>query len=479
VRPETFIRPVDPLRVAAHLGRALRVLGPTFALPGLVSLGAREWVQAGVFAAVTAVLSAVAWWLGRDPPRQMRPAEGLVVAALSYLVLALAGAAAFLPELGFLDALFEAMSAFTSTGLTVVTPEELPSGLVFFRAWAQWLGGLGIVVISLMVLHRPGQAARTLYASSEMAKEAPAPGAGRSARVVVRAYGLLTLGGVMALVAAGMGPWDALLHGLTAISTAGFTPRSDSMASWTGREGVLGVMAALMVLGAVSIPLYPALARRGWRALRDDPQVPLLLALCLAGAAVMIPAAGWTRERVTSGAFHAVSAATTSGFSMTPGETWTDGSRLAAICLMVSGGSLASTAGGLKLLRVIALAKLVRLLVARALLPREAVLPLRVGGANLSGRDLQFLAGFTAVYWLVLAAGALLLTLDGHPAERALFESASALGTVGLSAGVTSPDMSAFGKLVLTVEMWAGRLEVVPLLVLLYPWTWLREGARS
>ena len=139
---------------------------------------------------------------------------------------------------------------------------------------------------------------------------------------------------------------------------------------------------------------------------------------------------------------------------------------------MAIGGSSGSTAGGLKLMRLVVLAKLVQWTIRRSLLPAEAQVPLKYADAPIESEPLRHLLGFTVAYVALIIAGGLALVLHGFAPIDALFESASALGTVGLSSGITSADLSTWGKLVLCLQMWAGRLEVLPVLVLFYPATW-------
>jgi len=175
--------------------------------------------------------------------------------------------------------------------------------------------------------------------------------------------------------------------------------------------------------------------------------------------------------------FHATSALTTAGFQLGDPATWPDGALGVVVGLMVLGGSAGSTAGGLKLFRLVLLLKLAHRLVIRALLPEEAKVPVKLQGVAVPDRELELAAGFFVLYMGWLGVSTLLLGLAGFPLETALFESASALGTVGLSAGVTSPELVWWAKLVLILDMWAGRLEILPVLVALHPGAWRRRGA--
>lgn len=473
-----FVTPLRPRVVLVHLGHALQLVAALLALPGGVALLLGEWVQAAVFAAVAVGALGLGLVVARGGGLEPDPREALAVAALGYLVAALAGALAFLPAVPLLDGLFESMSAFTTTGLSVTDPARLPRSLVFFRAWGQWAGGAGIAVLSVCLLASPGRAALELY-TAEAARSTLAGSAIATARGVLGIYALLTALGFAGLLLAGLGPWDALLHALAAVSTGGFQPAPGPAAGGSGPA--LGVLIALMLLGALGLPLFGLARRRGLRVLVGDPQVRALGVVCAAGALLFLCGSWPADQGPLARVFQAVSTATTTGFAVGDPRGWSEPARLAAVPLMIVGGATGSTAGGLKLVRLLLLVRLGWLALARVLLPRDAVLPVLHAGQPVPSRELEDLTGLVALYLGVLLGGAALLALGGHAAGDALFESASALGTVGLSVGIASPDAAAWVKAVLVFEMWAGRLEIVPLLVLLAPWSWRgrRRGGAS
>jgi trk system potassium uptake protein TrkH len=445
-------------------------LGALLVIPLIVALLAGECIQSALFgiAALGALL--VGRWGARRRPATLELKEALVVTALAYPAFGLAGAVPFLAETSFLNAFFEATSGFTTTGLSVLDPETLPYSLAFFRAYAQWVGGAGIIVLSLAVLLRPGRAAFRLYAS-EFGEENLIGSVIATARVVLSVYIALTALGFLAYIAVGMGPWDALLHVLATISTGGFSPYNKSIGHFSSPFVPLAVT-LFVLLGAISFPLYYRARREGLGQLLGDVQVRVLLLLAAIGTLVFWGFSGWRPSELIPGLFHTASALTTAGFSLSDAGAWPEGVRALTLGLMVLGGSAGSTAGGLKLLRLILLLKLAHRLVIRVLLPEEAKVPVKLHGIAVADRELELVAGFFALYVGWLGLSALLLVLAGFPLERALFESASALGTVGLSVGVTSPELAGWAKLVLIVDMWAGRLEILPVLVVLYPSTW-------
>lgn len=344
------------------------------------------------------------------------------------------------------NALFESMSGLTSTGLTVAPDAgDLPRALQWWRSLLQWIGGVGILYFALALVpdehddtHEP-----------ELAEEMKARTSGPRLGAIWGIYLAYTVASVLAFRAAGMPYWEAVNHGMTGIATGGFTVTGDSFAGY-GR-GVHLVGMVVMLLGAISFGVHYAVLLRGrFSHLARDVQNRLLFGLLVAGglglglalrlAGVDVPFADV--------AFQWASALLTAGFSTQEVASWGAVSLLVLVAGMFVGGASGSTAGGLKQQRA---ARLLRGLVPSGRTPR----------ATAARRQLARLTG-------ALALGTLLLVvLGGVGWLDALFEATSALGTVGLSVGVTGADLPVGGRLVLVALMWVGRLEVAAVLALL------------
>lgn len=468
-----FALPLDLAGLGYHTGGLLRLLAATLVVPVGVALLSRELPQAGLFATMAALSWAVGWALRRHGAQQLGLREALALTALAYLLFATVGAVAFVPVAGPADAFFEAMSGFTTTGLTVMPVDELPRSLLFFRGYSQWLGGAGIIVLTLVVLAEPGSTGKQLY-TAEFGQENLLGSVVSTGRVVMVAYAGLTVAGVLGLWAAGAGFFDAVVHGLSLTSTGGFSPFTDSFGAYD-RGAVAGVAGGFMVLGATSLPLLYMTRHRGPRRLLADSQLRLLVALVLAAAVVFLLFEGPELDELGAAAFHATTAVTTTGFVLEPVSEWSEGARMLALGLMVVGGSVGSTAGGIKLLRLLILVRTVGWSVSRTLLPEEAKMPLTVEHAVVGPEEIRRTFALLGAYLVLLFLGAVAVTGAGVPMENALFDVASALSTVGLSTGATSADLPAWAKLVLALMMWAGRVEIVAVLVLLHPMNWLRK----
>jgi trk system potassium uptake protein TrkH len=435
---------------------------------------------AAAYAGVALILLGVGAGLARlEAPEDLRANEALVVPTLSFL------AAPFLfaipPTLAGvdpLDALFESVSGFTTTGLsTLGSSEAQPRTLLFVRAWQQWMGGLGVVVFALAVFVGPGIAARRL--AEESLGEAEILRSTRSrARSVLSIYLVLTSLGVAGLWALGLGPFDAITHALAAVSTGGFSTRDASLAAFPGELQRVAVI-ALSALCAISFSLYRP--RPGWsvRSFTSDLGVRTLLGLGLAVSLLLIGiealnqptgASEWLRELPLL----AFSAQSTAGFSSVPVADLQPASKLVLVGAMLVGGDMGSTAGGFKLLRLLILVRVVQMAIRRRSLPPHAVVASTIRGHRLEDAEIASALSTVLLFLGVVGVGWLVFVAFGHPAVDSLFEIASATGTVGLSTGLSRPELEAPLKAILCIAMWMGRLEVLPLLVALGPATWRR-----
>ncbi len=462
--------PLNYRAIFGHLLLVVKFLGLALLPPALVSLLTGAPYEAARFLAV----GCLAWLLGRaaeSRPPEPELREALLVAAGGYLLAALLGGILFLPVASALDGCFEAMSGFTTTGLSVLDPASLSPGLLFFRSYSQWLGGAGIIVLSLVVFTAPGRASFQ-FSATELGRQNLTGSLAATARIVLRIYLALTLLGFLLFMACGMKPFSALLHVLATVSTGGFSPHGLSLATYrdAGNWQLESAVILMMLLGAVSFPLYYRLLRGGVRQIGGDPQVAGLLCLVVLG---FLFSGGTGNTAPLHGLFETVSALTTTGFSTSAPNSWSEENRFAALLLMAVGGSIGSTAGGLKILRLLVLLKLGLWAVQRLILPAEARVALKYGNTAISEGEIRTCAGFLVLYLGLAGLSALALTAAGHPALDSLFESVSALSTVGLSSGITGPGLDGWQKLVLIFDMWAGRLEILPLCVALYPGTWL------
>jgi trk system potassium uptake protein TrkH len=292
---------------------------------------------------------------------------------------------------------------------------------------------------------------------------------------VLLVYLTLTALGIALLAALGATGFDAVVHTFSGISTGGFAPRDSSLALVAAR--IQWGVVLLSMVGAISLPLYSGLRRGRWRTLRDDVEARALVALISVQLLLLLvvtrAGSGSAEASVEDLALLAISAQSTTGFSTFPVESLPPVALALIILAMMSGASLGSTGGGMKLLRILMVARLAQWLVASTRLPTRAV-----AGPTLSGERLDSDELLRAGVLVVLFVGALFLSwlpflVYGYEPIEALFEVASAMGTVGLSTGLTRPELEPALKGLLCANMLLGRLEIFALLVALSPRTWI------
>jgi trk system potassium uptake protein len=467
-----LLRPVRPAMVLRHLGQLSLILAALFAVPLAFAALTGDWVLARrlLLAAVFPALALGLCARIRPSARPLQANEALIITALTFIIAAALmtyplGAEGLAP----LDAWFESVSGVTTTGLSLVPDPELRSdAFLFTRAWMQWFGGLGIVVLSLALASGRTEDMRRL-ADAAADEDSLAQGTRIHARRTSAIYVLLTLVGLMLVLTTDLPPFDALIHTLAAISTGGFGGVSDSLAGF-GRDAHLALL-VVSLLGAVPLFLFYRAWRHGAGRFWCDPELRALL-IAIALVSLLL----WWLGGLSplDALLQAGSAQTTTGFATLDLSDLDPAAKGVLILSMATGGGVGSTAGGIKLLRLLILIRMVQLAVMRVQLPRHAVLHPAIGGRALDGPQIEHALVLILLFILLVLGSWLAFLAAGYPALDALFEVVSATATVGLSVGITSPDLEPGLKLLLSLNMLAGRLEIVALLVLLFPWTWYK-----
>jgi len=475
---------VRPTVLRYYLSRLSLALAALTLVPLVGAVVLEEPAIAGNLGISLAVLLGF-WLLGRATaaPGPVQENEALVVVALTFVLAPMILLPAFVGAgLPLTDAVFESVSAVTTTGLSTVSPQfDYPPALLLLRAWMQWFGGLGIAVFSVALLfgHHPG--ARRL-AGTEV-QDSFAASTRTYAREVLIVYVLLTIGVIVVLWLALGDALQAVLHALTSVSTGGFSGYEHSLADMPSAVAPFITIGAAL-LGALPLVMYYHIANgRRW-ALGADPEwwaVPLvvvLMSLLLSLMLFQTEGMGlW--ESLYHGVLLGGSAQTTAGFSTVPIDALGDSAKLVLILAMLSGGSVGSTAGGIKLLRLLVMVRVMSFMVRTTAMPSHAVADIRFADRRLEGEEIQRVLVVILLFLLTVLLSWLAMVAGGQPALDALFDVVSATGTVGLSTGIAGPDLATPLKLLLCADMLAGRLEILALLVVLYPRTWLGRRIES
>jgi len=468
----------------AFLGRLLVVLAAAELLPIVCCLWYGE-TRAAVAFLVTALITAGAGWaaiLGGRKAGVVYRREGILIVVGGWLLASLSGALPYVltGTAGPIDALFESVSGLTATGASILTSiEGTGYGVLFWRSFSQWLGGMGIIVLFVALLPELGAGARFIYKL-----EVPGPTAETlhprvrdTAAAMWRIYALLTLAQVVLLLAAGLNLFDALTHTFSTLSTGGFSPRNASVAAFDSPAVEL-IVILFMVLAGANFSLYYRLGRLGresqiWR----DPELRIYLAV-VAGFTGWITwhlvATGTYAERGISRAaldalFQVSSILTTTGFATANYDQWPVLAKGLMVVLMFIGGSAGSTAGGLKIIRMVVGIK-AALREVRLIFSPSAVIAVFVGGKAVPESVVRSVMGIFILYFSLWGLGTLLLTVGlGDTAPYGLHTSATAsivtLGNIGPGLEGVGPAgnfafFSGWQKLVMVMLMLAGRLEV-------------------
>jgi len=463
--------------VAALLSRIVAGVGATMLISAAVALLYGEYGVAGALA-TSALITVAACLPGlRLPmPSEVKPAEAMTTSAVGWLLAALAGSAPYVLT-GYmtpLDAYFESMSGFTTTGMTLIREiEPWPRGLLFWRAFTQWLGGVGIVMFLLLIAAPGGVDVWRLYVA-EAREERLAVRAWDTVKNIWAIYVGYTVACTVILLALGLSPFDAVCHAFTALSTGGFSTRTASIAAFAN-PAVEGALTVFMVIGGMNFLVHGLLVRRRFKRALSNPELQGMLAILAAASAIMgldLALHGLSpSEAFRLASFQAASIMTTTGYTTIDVNLLPPLSKATLLILMVVGGSLCSTAGGVKVARLIALSKVAHREVVRALLPPSAVKPIKVGGRALELGDVLRVASFFFAYMLMAALATLVVAAEGHDLAASLSAVLSAQGNVG-PAYISLFDLGPVGKATLIICMWAGRLELTPVLALVTLKTW-------
>jgi trk system potassium uptake protein len=475
----------------------LTYVGAAFLLPAAIALGYGEPVWP--FLAAGAITAGVGLLVQRGTVGRERVGirEGFLVIALTWLAVPAFGALPYLfadePQLANpINAYFESMSGFTATGATVLTDiEVLDNSLLMWRQFTQWLGGMGIIVLAVAVLPRLRVGGRQLL-QSELAGPTEVERLSTTIRETARRLWVLYVGLTVIAVAvltlygwtgadSAMGFFDATAHAFSALAIGGFSTREDSagafsaLTQWT-------LLLFIVLAGINFLRLYLAFVQQKFRAVVRDEEFRLYVTFIVVGSALLLVellAGGLAsgEEAVRHGVFQAVSIMTTTGYATADYTAWSPLAELTLLILMFVGASAGSTGGSIKVVRHLLMFRIIRRELDQTV-HREVVAPVRLNTGAVDERALRGVVTFIVLYIGLFALGALGLVVDARRAavEVASFEAlgaaAACLGNVGPAFGFAGPfgtyePFSDLSTGVLTGLMWLGRLEILPVAVLL------------
>ena len=420
----------------------------------------------------------------RPKSRRIQTRDGFVSVALCWIVLGLFGALPYaFYGYSYADAVFETVSGFTTTGATIVTaPSALPRGLQFWRALTQWMGGMGVLVMVLALLPSLGEGSVNL-----MKAESPGPISSKlrpktseTAKSLYIIYIVLTLAETLILSLAGMPFFDSLTTSFTTISTGGFSVRDASIAYY-GSEFINWVIVLFMFVSAINFGALFQVQRREFKEaiLSEELRIYSLItlgAVALISIDLVLTLGQSIYASISESAFQVVTLMTTTGYMTADFDLWPHFSKSVLLLVMFVGGCAGSTAGGVKVSRIIILFKGLKRELRRILHTRE-IRPLTLEGARVDEGTVSSVSVFFFSYIVIMMVCALVVSLDGVDLVTSLSAALTAISNVGPGLALVGPTcnfsfLSVLSKVVLTVTMLLGRLEIMPLLLLLFPSVW-------
>ncbi len=412
--------------------------------------------------------------------------EGMAIVTIGWIAVGLVGALPFYFEgqiATVTDAVFESVSGFTTTGSSILTQiEALPKGLLFWRSLIQWLGGMGIIVLSVAILPFLGVGGMQLY-KAEVPSPAPdklKPRIRDTAMVLWKVYALISLLEVLLLMAGGMDLFDALCHAFTTLPTGGFSTKNASMAHFNSVYHDT-VVIVFMVLAGINFSLHFQLLKGDSLAFWRDSECRFFLGMVIILTAIVTLDIFSTvyqsiGQALRFAAFQVVSIVTTTGYATADYEQWPAMSQLILLLCMFIGASAGSTGGGMKCLRLMLCFKFCHQELFKLVHP-HAVRQVKMGGKPVSDEIMRSVMGFLALYIGLFALCAVILGGLGVDLITALTAVAATLGNIGPGFGMVGPvenfaNIPVMGKWLLIWCMLLGRLEIYTVIIFLVPEFW-------
>ena len=463
-----------------------------FMIPAMaISLFLKESAAVKGFGISLAIIIAVAlllWAACKSAPSAFYAKEGLVCVGVSWIVLSLAGCLPFyisreIPA--FIDAFFEIVSGFTTTGSSILTDvEALSKGLLYWRSFSHWLGGMGVLVFLLAFTGGKGQG----FTMHLLRAESPGPNVGKlvpkmrqTASILYIIYVAMTVINIVFLLLGDMPLFDAVCTAFGTAGTGGFGIKNDSIAGYS--PYLQNVTTVFMALFGINFSCYYLLLLRQWKSVFRDEELRLYIGIILASVLLitlnirdMYPT---LEETVRHASFTVSTIITTTGFATTDFDLWPAFSRAIVMVLMLVGACAGSTGGGFKVARLMLLCKSLRRNIRKVLSPRK-VQVVRNNGEKVDEQILDNANAYLAAYVIIIFVSFLIVSLDNFSVATNFTAVLACFNNIGPGLEQVGPTcnfsgFSALSKLVLCFDMLAGRLEIFPMLVLLSRSTWTRK----
>lgn len=405
--------------------------------------------------------------------------EGYIIVTLAWVFISIFGSLPYMlsgvaPT--FADAFFETMSGFTTTGASVFTYiEDIPKGVLFWRALTHWIGGMGIIVLSLAVLPILGIGGMQLFVAEVpgVTPDKLTPRITETAKNLWVIYVVLTFACTIMLMFGGMSLYDSLCHSFATLATGGFGTKNDSVASFS--PYIQYVLIVFMYLAGINFSLHFFLFKRKFRQVFSNDELKnytiiILLAALVIGVALLLIGNSSAEKSIRDSLFTVVSIITTTGFVSADYLIWPKHTWIIILLLMFIGGCAGSTGGGIKVVRIVLLFRNSRMELKRLIHP-QAIIPVRLNGKSIPQPIIFNVLAFFLLYIITFAIGSLLISIMGLDFESAIGAVASCLGNIGPGFGTVGPVLNyggvpEAGKWLLSFMMLLGRLELFTVFIL-------------
>ena len=473
------------------LGALLSILGMTMIVPIFISYGYGESDLNGfLYSALICISIGLPVWIMTRHRRPLTNRDGFAIVTFSWIITAVAGALPFyfsgaIPNIT--DAFFESMSGVTTTGASIIGNtdtlpnlpngiESLPHGILFWRSFIQWIGGMGIVVFYIAILPLLGVGGVQLFKA-----EVPGPVADKitprvreTAKFLWIVYVGITTAEAIALMVAGMGVFDAICHSFTTMPTGGYSTKNASIGYYDSMA-IQYIIIFFMFLAGINFSLHFHAITGNVKSYFRDKEFLTYFGIIIVVAFLIfssISAGGneWTEKHFRDSLFQTVAILTGTGYSTADYELWAYFAQFMILFMMFVGGMGGSTTGGMKIVRIMLLFKYAAK-ETRRMLHLKAIIPIRIGSRYISEDVIRNTLGFFLFYVSIFAVTTMVLTTMNIDLESAIGASASAIGNIGPGLGAFGPTdnyalLPAFGKWMLCFCMLLGRLEIFTVMVL-------------
>jgi len=474
--------------VAFFVGSVLRIEAVLMILPTIVSLIYREkeWITIAA-AALVSFLTGYALSFRKPKNMSFYTREGITAVALSWILMSVFGAIPLwhaVGHIGFTDALFETISGFTTTGASILTEvESLPKGVLFWRSFTHWVGGMGILVFMLALLPEAG--GENIYL---MRAESPGPSVGKlvpkvksTAKILYQIYIAITVAEVIVLIISGMSVYESFIITFGTVGTGGFAVTNNGCAAYTTLQQ--GIITFFMIVCGANFNVYFLIIARKFKAAFGSEEVLSYLSIYAAATILVAINArnmfGGFFEALHHSLFNVASVMTTTGFATADFNMWPNFSRVMLLLVMFIGGCAGSTAGGIKVSRIVIGFKTIGKELEHLVHPRSVKI-LKFEGKPIEHAVLRGVNVYFLTYITIFAVSILLVAFDGKDFTTTITSVIATFNNIGPGLEMVGPygnysQFSAFAKYVLMFDMLAGRLELFPMLLLFMPMTWRRQ----